>query len=224
MEDESIAADALEAGGIYSDSTAGYVDAIGTELSEAIDGVAELAALAGFASSIDEGTVADVGCGPGRAAAFLATRGVDVVGFDIAPGMIAAAQQAHPDIPFELGSLTALPVDDQTFAGVVCWYSIIHTPLDELEPAWIELRRVIRPSGWLLLAFQAGDTERVERPRAAGSERTLVNHRHDPDKVAARLQAAGFDVESIGQRPAAAAHENSPQAVVVARSRMMGSR
>ena len=216
MQDPDVADDAAAAGAIYSETADRYVGAIGTELSTAIDGSAELAVLDEFAHLVGRGPVADVGCGPGRAAAYLAARGVEVAGFDIAPGMVAAARAAHPDIPFELGTLTSLPVADQTFAGAVCWYSIIHTPLDELEPAWTEFRRVLRPSATLLLAFQAGDGERVERHRAVGTERTLVNHRHAPEEVAASLLAAGFEVESIHQRAAVGDHENTPQAMILA--------
>jgi len=217
VHDPNVAADATEAGAIYSETAARYVGAIGSELSSAIDGGAELAALDGFADLVGDGPVADIGCGPGRAAAYLAARGVEVAGFDIAPGMVAAARTAHPDIRFDLGTLTSLPVADHSFAGAVCWYSIIHTPLGELGPAWEEFRRVLRPGAPVLLAFQAGDGERVERPRAVGTERTLVNHRHAPDDVAASLRGSGFVVESIQERPAVAEHENTPQAMVLAR-------
>ncbi len=226
MHDPDVAPDAREAGAIYSESATYFVEAIGTEISTTIDGPDECAALDDFALLFNERPtgdqkVADIGCGPGRAAAYLAARGVDVVGFDIAPGMIAAARAAHPDIPFELGTLTALPVDDQSLAGAVCWYSIIHTPLDRLEPVWAELRRVLRPSAPMLLAFQAGGGERVERPGAQNSTRTLVNYRHAPEGVAASLVAAGFGIESIYERPATktAEHESTPQAMVLARVR-----
>lgn len=221
MHDPAVAADAAEAGRIYGETAAHYVEHIGAELSVAVDGAAELAALDDFAARISTGTptgtVADVGCGPGRVAAYLAARDIDVVGFDIAPGMVAAARTAHPLIRFDVGTLTALPADGKAFAGAVCWYSIIHTPLAELEPAWAELRRVLLPEAPLLLAFQSGEGERVERPQAVGTERTLVNYRHDPHNIAAALAAAGFTIESVVARAAAAAHENSPQAMVLAR-------
>lgn len=223
MHDPEVALEASEAGEIYSATATYYVEAIGSEISPAIDGADECAALDAFALRFTEaqaGPVADVGCGPGRAAAYLAARGVDVVGFDIAPGMVAAAKTAHPDIPFELGTLTALPVEDNTLAGAVCWYSIIHTPIDKLKPAWAELHRVLRPGAPLLLAFQAGNGERSERPGAQNSKYTLVNFCHTPEHVADALVVAGFEIESISHRPAAAApsHETTPQAMVLARA------
>lgn len=226
MHDPERAPEAHDAGAIYSETAVRYTEAIGTEISVAVDGPEECAALDDFAGEFtgESGPVADVGCGPGRAAAYLTARGVKVVGFDIAPGMVAAARTAHPNIRFELGTLTSLPVDDHALAGAVCWYSIIHTPLDKLEAAWAELRRVLRPGGPLLLAFQAGDGERSERPAPAGASgttsRMMVSYRHGPGQVAAALLAAGFEVDWTHERPAiaTAAHETSPQAMVRARA------
>ncbi len=38
------------------------------------------------------------------------------------------ARRDHRDLVFTVGSLTDLPYPDDQFAGVMLWYSIIHTP------------------------------------------------------------------------------------------------
>ena len=55
-------------------------------------------------------------------------------------------------------------------AGAVCWYSIIHTPPDQLAEAFGELARVLIPGGYLLLGFQA-EGEPVHRADAQGTNR-----------------------------------------------------
>ena len=52
------------------------------------------------------GPVADVGCGPGHVTAFLKNHGLDVFGVDLSPGMIAQARAAHPELRFDIGSMT----------------------------------------------------------------------------------------------------------------------
>lgn len=47
--------------------------------------------------------VLDLGCGTGDLAADLAARGIDVLGIDADPAMIAAARQRHPHVMFEQG-------------------------------------------------------------------------------------------------------------------------
>ena len=52
--------------------------------------------------------VADVGTGPGHVAAYLATAGADVTGFDLSPGMVAQARERFPQLTFAVGDLTGL--------------------------------------------------------------------------------------------------------------------
>jgi ubiquinone/menaquinone biosynthesis C-methylase UbiE len=93
--------------------------------------------------------VADVGCGPGRVAAYPAANGLDVIGFDVSPAMLAEARRAHPDIEFEEGRLDDIPITAGTLTGAVRWYSIIYTLPERLHDALAELRRVLEPGGHL---------------------------------------------------------------------------
>ena len=43
------------------------------------------------------GVVCDIGCGPGQIGRYLADRGLDVVGVDLSPGMLAQAAALNPD-------------------------------------------------------------------------------------------------------------------------------
>ncbi|MDT7711983.1 MAG: hypothetical protein QOG46_672 [Pseudonocardiales bacterium] len=51
--------------------------------------------------------------------------------------------------------------------GIVAWYSIIHTPPEELPVVFAEFHRVLAPDGHLLLTFQVGDEPRQLRRRSA---------------------------------------------------------
>lgn len=46
------------------------------------------------------GPVADVGCGTGRITGYLHHLGLDVVGIDLSPGMLAVARQVLPGLCF----------------------------------------------------------------------------------------------------------------------------
>jgi len=194
---------------------------VGTGISAAAEGPIDRALLAAFVEILEAspaGPVADVGCGPGRVAAFLAAHGMDVIGIDVSPKMLAVARRAHPGVAFEEGRLTALPLPSKSLAGLVSWYSIIHTPPEDLGEVCIELERVLAPHGHLLVAFQAGNGEAVHRADAYGTDVRLTNYRHAPDEVAHALTERGLQVRAKTVREPELAHEVSPQAFILARA------
>jgi SAM-dependent methyltransferase len=196
-----------------------YAQLVGTRVSAAFEGPVDRALLAAFVEfvGVTAAPVADVGCGPGRVAAFLAARGLDVVGVDVSQAMLAVARDAHPDIRFEQGWLSALPFRGGSLGGAVCWYSIIHTPPEQLDEVFTELQRVLTEDGHLLLAFQAGDGECVHRPDAYGTDISLTSYRHSPDAVARSVIAAGLQVHTRAVREPELDHETTPQAFILAR-------
>ncbi|MFD4786383.1 class I SAM-dependent methyltransferase [Streptomyces sp. NPDC058459] len=145
-----------------------------------------------FAELVGAGAaVADLGCGPGRITGFLGALGLDVSGLDLSPAMLAVARRENPGLRFEQGSMLELDLPDGELAGVVSWYSSIHTPVERLPALFAEFRRVLAPGGHLLLAFQAGgEPRRHERPW--GHPVSLDFLRRDPERTAALLAEAGF--------------------------------
>lgn len=205
---------------VYDTAASKYVEFVGTRINPATEAAIDRSILVAFVELVRDGPagpVADVGCGPGRVAALLAQHGLDVVGVDVSQGMLAAARSAHPDIRFEEGELAALPIDAKVLAGAVCWYSIIYTPADHLREAFDELARVIGPEGCVLLGFQAGDGERVDRAEAQGTHLPLTNYLHSPQVVATQLEEAGFTILATIVRAPDFSHETTPQCFILGR-------
>ena len=203
---------------VYDRGAAHYVQFVGTEIDPATEGPLDRSLLVAFIELVkgrNSGPVADVGCGPGRAAAFMASQGLDVVGVDVSTAMLSVARTAHPHIEFNEGRLDALPFETGELAGAVCWYSIIYTPPDRLTEAFSELRRVLMPEGHLLLAFQA-DAEPVRRADAHGSKLPLTSYRHSVARVTDRLEEVGFRIYATALRAPELAHEATGQGFVIA--------
>lgn len=181
----------------------------------------DLAVLDHFVAFVgtDGGPVLDAGCGAGRITRYLADRGCDVEGLDLSPAMVAAARRDHPDLTFSVGSLADLPHPDARFAGVLLWYSTIHTPPDHLDRVFAEVARVLRAGGHVLVAFQSGHGTRDVGAtyRTFGHDVRLQRWLTTADDVATQLAAVGLS-ETCRLVRAAQGPERDAQALVLARS------
>lgn len=141
------------------------------------------------------GPVCDLGCGCGHVGAHLASRGLDLVGVDLSPGLVEEARRLFPALRFEVGDLLDLPLADGSMGGVAAFYSLIHLPPEDRPRALAEIRRVLVPRGLLLAAFHVG-TEVMRIDDWLGHAVSLDFHFLDPGVIRAELEAAGFGVEA----------------------------
>lgn len=203
---------------VYDVAAVTYVQFAGTDINSATEHPIDRSLLVAFIELIKRQAVrrvADVGCGPGRVASLMADHGLNVLGVDVSPAMLAIASAAHPHIDFVEGQLDALPIESKALAGAVCWYSIIYTPRYRLVEAFKELARVLIPGGHLLLAFQA-EGEPLHREDAFGSGLPLTSYRHSVGDVVGRLEESGFRISTTVIRAPELEHETTSQGFVVA--------
>ncbi|MFH9734734.1 class I SAM-dependent DNA methyltransferase [Streptomyces sp. NPDC017260] len=207
----------------FLDTTRAFYDTIAEDYADRFrsagaGGPLDRALMSAFAELVGgEGRVADLGCGPGRVTAHLASLGLRVFGLDLSASMLAIARRENPGLRFEQGSMLELDLPDGALAGAVSWYSSIHTPRERLPDLFAEVRRVLAPGGHLLLAFQAGDEPlRLDRP--FGHPVALDFERRRPGPMAELLEKAGFTILS---RTVRVQEEDTfskvPQACLIAR-------
>jgi SAM-dependent methyltransferase len=124
--------------------------------------------------------VLEIGCGPGHLSILLARHGLEVIGLDLDPAMIARAQ-ANTDRPgnadqprpsFVVGDVAALALPDESCDLVVSTLSMHHWA----DPAagLAEIGRVLRPGARVLIwDFRPGARPHLFGPR----------HAHMPDPL-----------------------------------------
>ncbi|TSI17800.1 class I SAM-dependent methyltransferase [Brevibacterium aurantiacum] len=168
-----------------------YTGWIADELTAKPHDRAVLGAFSELVLATGDSQTLEIGCGPGRITAFLAALGLTPSGLDLSPAMIALATRHYPTLDFTTGTMTALPYGDDSFSGLLAWYSIIHVPDESLHTVFAEAARVLRPGGLFQLAFQLGD--RIDhQAKAAGFTVDLDFHRRSIDQVLTVLADHGF--------------------------------
>jgi ubiquinone/menaquinone biosynthesis C-methylase UbiE len=137
--------------------------------------------------------------------------------------MVEVGRRRHPDVPFRVGSLLALPATDGELAGAIAFYSIIHLLPEDRPEAFTEMHRVIKPGGWLLIAFHTSlgghvSGEIMHADQWWGEEVDLDFHYIDADDVMKELSAAGFTIMARTDRePIAGVEHESRRCYLLAR-------
>jgi SAM-dependent methyltransferase len=144
------------------------------------------------------GLLLDAGCGPGHWTGFLAAGDREVRGVDLSAEFIETARRQHPGIAFDLGTFRELPLATGSVGGILAWYSLIHTPPDDLPEILEEFARVLAPGGGLLLGFFDGE------PREPFAHAVAPAYFWSAEALRGLLADAGFEVvttETRGREP-----------------------
>jgi hypothetical protein len=111
--------------------------------------------------------------------------------------------------------MTDLDLADDSVAGIVAFWSVIHVPDHAMAGVAEEFRRVLRPHAPLLVGFHVGDETRHTSEGYSGRPISADSHHRQPNQVMGWLRDTGFTIEAelvIGP------DADTPGAVVIARN------
>ena len=140
------------------------------------------------------GTMLDVGCGSGQTMSWFRSRhpGWKTTGIDVAPEGLAAAAAAGEDV-LEASALK-LPFPSASIDVVITFDVLQHLPLEGGDrQALREIRRVLRPGGWLLIRTNA-----QALPYTA-DDPAYNFHKYDSAELREKVETAGFTVQRLGR-------------------------
>lgn len=96
--------------------------------------------------------VLDIACGEGYGSALIANDARSVIGVDISEAAVAHAQAtyAKPNLRYQVGSATAIPLPDASVDIATSFETVEH--LAQQSEMLSELRRVLKPNGLLIIS------------------------------------------------------------------------
>lgn len=178
----------------------------------------ERPAMLELAGDVDGHRMLDAGCGSGLLASALRVKGAEVTAFDASPAMVDLARERLGEgASIQVANLAErLPFDDAAFDDVVT--SLVLHYLPDWTAPLAEIRRVLRPSGRLLLSvnhpaiFKLANldadyfalTEYSEEYTFSGETAALTYWHRPLHAMTSAFTEAGFRISTISEPPLAA--------------------
>jgi 2-polyprenyl-3-methyl-5-hydroxy-6-metoxy-1,4-benzoquinol methylase len=153
-------------------------------------------------------TILDAACGAGRYLPYLLEQGHSVLGIDQAQGMLDAAKEKFPGVPFEKLSLQEMNYQG-FFDGSICMDAMENVPPEDWPLVLANFHRALKPHGYLYFTAETlenteGDEVRqaFERGQAAGlpvvfgenADEDVYHYHPTNQQVKDFAQQAGFEV------------------------------
>lgn len=116
-----------------------------------------------------EGSVLDIGSGPGRDGLILQQKGLDVFCLDASESMIDLCKEKG--LESVVGDFNNMQFSDRKFDGVWAYTSLLHVPKESIEKTMSEIVRVLKNGGILGLGLIEGDfndyrnSSGIDKPR-----------------------------------------------------------
>ncbi len=117
---------------------------------------AEVHGEADLVATFSPASVLDAGCGTGRVGIELARRGIEVVGTDLDPSMLATARRLAPDITWVEADLAGLDLGRTFDLVLMAGNVVLFTPAGTQAAVVAGCARHVAPGGVLVAGFSLG--------------------------------------------------------------------
>jgi ubiquinone/menaquinone biosynthesis C-methylase UbiE len=149
----------------------------------------------------DRSPVWDFGCGPGQTTGYLKNLGIEISGLDMSEKILEQARAIHQEIHFRKGNILDLEFENDSIAGVVAFYAIVHFTEEQVEIACHEVFRVLQPGGIFLFTYHIGD-ETIHVEEFLGKKINIDLMLFTNDFIFSCLKGSGFEkIEIIEREP-----------------------
>lgn len=138
--------------------------------------------------------ILDLSCGPGNITRYLLSKrpDIDIHGIDIAPNMIAIAQQLNPSASFTVMDIRNIDMLQNKYDGIVCGFGLPYLSEKESDKLIADCYNLLNVNGWIYLSFVDGDPAQSHFQTNKSGDRVYLNY-HRVNHLKAKLTESQFE-------------------------------
>lgn len=156
------------------------------------------------------GTVLDIGCGPGRDAKIFSDLNFNVIGIDFSASMIKLAKENAPLCTFHVMDMEELDFPNDSFDGIWANCSLLHISKKNMPFVLKKIYAILKFNGVFYLSVKEGDRDEALTADSRYEGVKKYWSYYQQNELLALLHSAGFQILDISiQHPDSDYHTHS---------------
>lgn len=163
-----------------------------------------------------EGTVLELGCGPGNITRFMLDRfpHLKITGIDLAPDMIAIAKSLNPEATFEVMDCREINKIDSKFDAVLCGFCLPYLSRQEAIQLITDSAVKLNTKGVIYISTMEDNNSKSGYVSGSTGDQLFMNY-HECSYLTEALRNENFEVVYEKHLPLAADPENITKDLVL---------
>ena len=164
-----------------------------------------------------EGTVLDLGCGPGHHSKIFYEKGFNVTGVDFSANMIKIAKRFTPAVKFQVMNILELKFQPNSFDSIWASASLIHIKKSDFPLVMENLKKILTENGLIYFSLKEGIGEENTIDKRYGG--VIKFHAfYNVEEVEECIENSGFKLLKLYKRDQRSTYDTNPWIHVFARN------
>ena len=147
-------------------------------------------------------TIFEIGCGPGNVTKYLLTKRPDfkITATDVAPNMVALAQQNVPDAVFKTLDCRETDKVNEKFDAVVCGFCMPYLSKEDCRKLIADSADLLNPNGVIYFSAIEGDYAKSGYETSSDGQHTMFVYLHQEDYLKKALEEDNFEIIALERK------------------------
>lgn len=151
--------------------------------------------------SATQSNILELACGPGNITKYILNKrpGLQLLGTDLSPNMIALARKNNPTAKFQILDSRQLLSLEQKFDGVICGFLFPYLSKDEVLQLIIDISLVLNKQGLIYISTMEDDYHKSGFEKGSAGDEIFM-HYHEEKYLRVCLEKNNFELISLHRK------------------------